>query len=95
MATDPPLAARRSAPCPDDPTSDLVVQVHNYSRDVIETELRRLARRAPSLRPDDLDVIDAALEELVESLILARLRNAPQATASQLRHLFGTPMEDR
>jgi hypothetical protein len=46
MATDPPLAARRSAPCPDDPTSDLVAQVHNYSRAVIEAELRRLARRA-------------------------------------------------
>jgi hypothetical protein len=95
MATDPPLAARRSVPCPDDPTSDLVAQVHNYSRTVIEAELRRLARRATSLRPDDLDVIDAALEELVESLILARLRNAPQATAPQLRHLFGTPMEDQ
>ncbi len=51
MATDPPSADRRSAPCPDDPTSDLVAQVHNHSRAVIEAELRRLARRAPSLRP--------------------------------------------
>jgi hypothetical protein len=43
MATDPPpLAARRS----DDPTSDLVAQVHKYSR-----------------CPDDLGVIDAALDE--------------------------------
>ena len=94
MATDPPLAARRQAPCPDDPTSDLVAQVHSYSRSVIEAELRRLARRAPSLRPDDLDVINAALEELVESLILARLRNAPRSAAPRLRDLFGPQMED-
>jgi hypothetical protein len=93
MATDPPLAARRWAPCPDDPTSDLVAQVHNYSRAVIEAELRRLARRAPSLRPDDLDVIDAALDELVESLLLARLRSLPQHTA-RLKRLFDTPGED-
>jgi hypothetical protein len=69
--------------------------VYNYSRAVIEAELRRLARSSSSLRLDDLDVIDAALEVLVGSLILARLRNAPQATVRQLRHLFGTPMEDR
>jgi len=93
MAIDPPLAARRSAPCPDDPTSDLVAQVHTYSRAVIEAELRTLARRAPSLRPDDLELIDAALDELVESLLLARLRILPQHTA-RLRRLFGTPRED-
>jgi hypothetical protein len=92
MATDPPLAARRSAPFPDDPASDLVAQVHNYSRAVIEAELRRLARRAPSLRPDDLELIDGALDELVESLLLARLRSLPQQTA-RLKRLFGTPGE--
>jgi hypothetical protein len=91
MATDPPPDARRStaAPRPDDPASDLVAQVHNHSRAVIEAELRRLARRDPSLRPDDLKVIDAALDELVESLLLARLRSLPQHTA-QLNGLFGT-----
>ncbi len=93
MATDPPSADRRSAPCPDDPTSDLVAQVHDHSRAVIEAELRRLARRAPSLRPDDLDIIDAALDELAESLLLARLRSLPQHTA-RLKRLFGTPGED-
>src|SRR5262249_48152899 len=31
----------------DEPTSDLVAQVHHYSRAVIEAELRRLARRRP------------------------------------------------
>jgi hypothetical protein len=93
MATDPPLAARRSAPCPDAPTSDLDAQVHNYSLAVIEAELHRLARRAPSSRPDDPDVIDAALDELAESLLPARLRGQPQHTA-RLRRLFDAPRDD-
>lgn len=71
------------------PPSDLVAQVRAYSRDVIEAELRRLRRRAPSLRPDDLMVIDAALDELVESLLLTRLRRLPQHT-TRLQHLFST-----
>jgi len=70
-----------------DPTSELVMQVHSHSRAVIEAELRRLARRNPSLRPDDLNLIDAALEELVESLLLARLRRLPQHTP-QLKRLL-------
>jgi hypothetical protein len=93
MATDPPLAASRSAPCPDNPTSDLVAQVHKYSRAVIEAELRWLARSAPSLGPEDLDVIEAALDALVESLLLGRLRSLPQHTA-RLKRLFGPPGED-
>ncbi len=90
MATDPLSAARRAAPCPDDPSPDLVAQVHDYSRAVIAAELRRLARRAPSLRPDDLDLIGAALDELAESLLLARLRRLPQHAAG-LERLFDTP----
>ncbi|SCG77224.1 hypothetical protein [Micromonospora inositola] len=97
MATDPPPKARRSIPAPspddgpdpNDPTSDLVAQVHHYSRAVTAAELRRLARRNPCLRADDLEVIDAALDELVESLLLARLRGLPQHT-TRLKRLFGT-----
>lgn len=48
---------------------------------------------APSLRPEDVDVIDEALEKLVEFLILARLRNAPQSTAPQLKASLRHPME--
>jgi hypothetical protein len=94
MATDPPRPARHAARCPDDPTSDLVAQVHNYSRTVIDAELRRLARKVPSLRRADPDVIDAALEELAESLILARTRNAPQDNLPLLRRLFDTQRFD-
>jgi len=71
----------------------VAAQVHNHSRAVIEAELRRLARTAPSLRPDDLDIIDAALDELAESLLLARLRSLPQHTA-RLKRLFGTARKD-
>jgi hypothetical protein len=90
MATDPPPDARRStaAPRPDAPTSDLVAQVRHHSRAVIEAELSRLARRNPSLRPEDLDVIDAALDDLAESLLLARMRSLPQHT-TRLKRLFG------
>jgi hypothetical protein len=93
MATDPP-EARRSipAPGPDDPTSDLVAQVHHHSRAVIEAELRRLARRNPCLRPDGLKVIDAALDDLVESLLLARLRSLPHTV--RLKRLIDTARED-
>jgi len=92
MATDPPVAARLEAR-PDDPTADLVAQVHEHSRTVIEAELRRLARRVPTLRPHDLAVIDAALDELADSLLLARLRRLPQHTA-RLRRLFSVPSEE-
>ncbi|WP_020574469.1 hypothetical protein [Actinopolymorpha alba] len=68
--------------------------MHKHSRTVIDAELRRLARRAPSLRRSDLDVIDAALEELADSLILVRLRNAPRDTAPLLRRLFDTQWVD-
>src|SRR5215207_3708689 len=90
MATDPPCLPRHAVLCPRDPTSDLVDQVHHYSRTVIDAELRRLAGKVPSLRLPDLDVIDATLEELAESLLLARLRNAPRDTAPLLRCLFDT-----
>ena len=79
---------RRSARYADDPISDLVAQVHERSRAVIDAELRRLARRTPSLGPADLDAIDAALGELVESWLLARLRGLPQH-AARLERLFG------
>jgi len=72
---------------------DLLAQLHGHSRRLIETELRRLSRRAPALDPADLDVIGRALEDLADSLILDRLRNAPSDTAPLLRLLFGAAAE--
>ncbi|MFE9203437.1 hypothetical protein [Micromonospora sp. NPDC007230] len=63
--------------------------MHRHHRAVIDAELRRLARRAPSLSPADLDVVNTALEELAESAILAPLRNAPRDTAILLTRIFG------
>ena len=91
MSSDAPIAV----PDTDHPELDLIAQVHNRSRRVIESELQRLSRQVPSLGPADLDVIDAALEDLTESLILHRLRNAPRDTAPLLRRLFGNTTEDR
>lgn len=92
MAIDP--TGRACRPAPDNPTAELVIRVHNRSRTVIDAELHRLARRVPALRRADLNVIDAALEELAESLILAPLRNVPQDTAPLLRRLFDTAKVD-
>ena len=72
-----------------DAGSDLIAQVHKNSRRVIEVELKRLSRRVPRLGPAEMDVIDAALEDLSESLILHPLRNAPHAAAQLLWRLFG------
>jgi hypothetical protein len=87
MATDPSQPARpRAERAPDAPT--LAADVHHHCRAVIESELRRLARRAPCLHENELDVVDTVLDDLVESLFLARLRNTPQHTA-QVAQLFG------
>lgn len=90
MATDLACLARHPAPDPDDPDADLVGLVHRHSRAVIDAELHRLARRLPSLSRNDLHVIDAVLEGLAESLILGRLRRAPQDAAPLLTRLFGS-----
>lgn len=77
--------------------SVLVTQVRDHSRMVIDSELRRLAGRARALRQSDLNTIDAALDDLVESLILARIRALPQHT-ERIGTLFGTsapPAPDR
>ncbi|MCW3816879.1 hypothetical protein ONA91_20750 [Micromonospora sp. DR5-3] len=92
MATDPARAAGQLAERADGPESNLLALVHRHTRAVIDAELHRLARRAPSLSPADLDVINTVLEELAESAFLAPLRNAPGDTAGLLAHIFGTEM---
>lgn len=89
MATDPARAARHPAGCVDDPRSKLLALIHRHTRAVIDAELHRLARRAPSLSPTDLDVINTVLEELAESVIRTPLRNAPWDTAPLLTRIFG------
>jgi hypothetical protein len=80
-------------PDSDVPRPDLIAQVHKHSRSLIEAELQRLCRRVPTLDGADLDVVNAALEHLSESLILHRLRNATQNTAPLLWRLFGSAPE--
>ena len=95
MATDPARAARPPARCADGLQSNLIALIHRHTRAVIDAELHRLARRAPSLSPADLDVINTVLEELAESAILAPLRNAPRDTAPLLTRIFRTGNEHR
>jgi hypothetical protein len=76
------------------PRLDLIAQVHDHSRSVIEAELQRLSRRVATLGRADLDVVGAALEHLSESLILHRLRTAPPDTAPLVWRLFGPATED-
>ena len=71
---------------PGDP--DLVVRVHQRTRVVIDAELRRLARRVPSLEQDDLALIDAALDALAETLVIGRLRGARKDAVPMLERLF-------
>jgi hypothetical protein len=75
---------------PTDPVAQLVAEMHHRTRTVIDAELQRLARRVPSLGPADLAVIDAALEELAECLIIGRLRGAKQDALPVLKRLFDT-----
>ena len=93
MDTKSPCTAPNAGSDSDNPRLDLIAQVHNHSRTVIEAELQRLSRRVPTLGLADLDVIDAALEHLSESLVLRRLRNVRQDTAPLLWRLFGTAAE--
>ncbi|WP_026875979.1 hypothetical protein [Jiangella gansuensis] len=69
-------------------TSTLTAELRERSATVIGAELRRLAGRAQGLSERDLEVVEAALAELTERLILAPLRALP-GRADQVRQLFG------
>ncbi|HEX6336927.1 MAG TPA: hypothetical protein VFZ85_08235 [Jiangellaceae bacterium] len=74
---------------------DLIARMHDHSRSVIDAEMQRLSRRVPTLGLADMEVITEALEHLSGSLILHRLRNAPQDTTPLLWRLFGTVADSR
>jgi hypothetical protein len=95
MDTDAQCVAPSSERDPDDRRSNLAAQVDSTNRSVIDVELRRLSRRVPWLgAADNLAVIDAALQNLSESLILRPLRNAPHDAAPLLRRPFGAVPAD-
>ncbi|TDC47606.1 hypothetical protein E1212_23725 [Jiangella ureilytica] len=61
---------------------------------IIGRELTRLAGRAQALGPQDLAVVEAALNDLVERLVLARLRALPHR-AAEVDRLFTDPGSGR
>lgn len=71
-----------------DSRASLVVRLAEHSRAIIDAELKRLSARNPSLRPEELAIIDEALDELAESLVLSRLRQFPAGQVTALRQLF-------
>lgn len=78
----------------DDDAPDLIAHVRDHSHAVITSELRRLAGKAPSLRPEQLTVIGKALDELADSLLLSPLRGMSEH-GNQLRGLFdAVPRKD-
>lgn len=74
--------------------TDLPVRLRHHSRAVIEAELRRLARRVPTLAPSQLSVVGEAMHDLAATLILDRVITAPSDVEPWLHRLFG-PVEPR
>lgn len=70
---------------PTDPPA--VRRLRRRSDAIIGLELTRLAGRARALGPHDLAVVEEALNELVERLVLARLRSVPHR-AAEVERLF-------
>lgn len=67
----------------------LAARLRTQSNQVIDSKLQRLARRVPSLRQRDLAIIESALDDLVEHLLLEPLKKVPHRT-DQLGRLFDT-----
>jgi hypothetical protein len=57
---------------------------------IVGRELTRLAGKARTLGPQDLAVVESALNDLVERLVLARLRALPHR-AAEVDRLFAEP----
>lgn len=68
----------------------LAAQLRGRSHHVIEQELERLARKAPALTEQELNVVTEGLHELVERTFVGRAKG-PAHREAQLRHLFGLP----
>lgn len=70
---------------------DLLTEVSHRCDEVIETELHRLGRRQPGLSAAELVVIEQALAELADRLLLGPLRTKP-ALAGRVGPLFTGPL---
>jgi len=61
-------------------SADLVTELENRCDEVIEGELVRLGRRQPGLTDAQLVVIEQALSDLADRLLLDSLRRKPGLT---------------
>ncbi|HEX6195251.1 MAG TPA: hypothetical protein VFZ37_05040 [Jiangellaceae bacterium] len=73
---------------------ELATSLQAHYDEVIDREMVRLAHRTPSLEPADLRTVHSALRELVERLVVARVRESPQF-AGHAAALFGVEAPSR
>ena len=65
-----------------------VAEVRQHCAAVIDRELARLARRAPSLTAHQLRVVQDSLDDVAGSLLVDRLPAADPVVRRRLRELF-------
>jgi hypothetical protein len=65
-----------------------VAEVRQHCAAVIDRELARLARRAPSLTANQLREVQASLDDMAGSLLVNRLPAADPVVRRRLRELF-------
>jgi hypothetical protein len=65
-----------------------VAEVRQHCAAVIDRELARLARRAPSLTAHELRLVQASLDDVAGSLLVDRLPAADPVVRRRLRELF-------
>ena len=65
-----------------------VTEVRQHCAAVIDRELARLARRAPSLTAHQLRCVQASLDDVAGSLLVDRLPAADPVVRRRLRELF-------
>jgi hypothetical protein len=70
---------------------DLLTEVSHRCDEVIESELTRLGRRQPGLSAAHLVVIEQALSDLADKLLLDALRSKP-ALAGRVGPLLTGPL---
>lgn len=65
-----------------------VTEIRQHCAAVIDRELARLARKAPSLTSHQLRLVQASLDDVAGSLLIDRLPAADPVVRRRLRELF-------
>lgn len=82
------MTTSTASPANADEAESLDDQLRRLSRAVIDQELKRLTRRAPSMTDADVQTVTTELHDLVERLLVGRATALPHQQ-DRLRELFG------